>query len=38
MDKYTNTNAWKFLPPEDKAVWTDIKNIIDNNIRIKAVK
>jgi hypothetical protein len=35
MPKYIRQNYWHVLPPEDKAVWNDIKNIIDQNIEEK---
>ena len=35
MDFYIKQNYWSTLPSEDKAVWGDVKSIIDKNIRLK---
>ena len=36
MDKSIRHNYWNVLPPEDKKIWDDIKNILDKNIEEKS--
>ena len=35
MDKYVEQNYWKRIPPEDKEIWEDIKDILDKSIKFK---
>jgi len=35
MDKHLRQNYWNVLPPEDKKIWDDIKNILDKNTHTK---
>ena len=32
MPKNIEGNYWNVLPPEDKKIWDDIKDILDKNI------